>query len=135
MTIRAHRFVAAGALAVATVAAPIAVALSSGNAAETVAGPPCLAWFGNQEDGVCLSYSNGQGVNVGTPGPRPLRAGERHRQRPRWRRRHHHRTAPAGPDLDRADRLTPVGPGLRRRGMQHGRLGIDGSQIHQRRIG
>jgi hypothetical protein len=67
MTIRAHRFVAAGALAVATVAAPIAVALSSGNAAETVAGPPCLAWYGNQEDGVCLSYSNGQGVNVGTP--------------------------------------------------------------------
>lgn len=67
MTIRAHRFVAAGALAVATVAAPIAVALSSGNAAQTVAGPPCLAWFGNQEDGVCLSYSNGNGVNVGTP--------------------------------------------------------------------
>jgi hypothetical protein len=68
MTIRAHRFVAAGALAVAAVAAPIAIALSSGNAAEAVAGPPCLAWFGNQEDGVCLSYSNGNGVNVGSPG-------------------------------------------------------------------
>jgi hypothetical protein len=68
MTIRAHRLVAAGALAVAAVAAPIAIALSSGNAAEAVAGPPCLAWFGNQEDGVCLSYSNGNGVNVGSPG-------------------------------------------------------------------
>jgi hypothetical protein len=28
---------------------------------------PCLAWFGNAEDGVCLSYSNGNGVSVGTP--------------------------------------------------------------------
>ncbi len=39
MTIRAHRFVAAGALAVAAVAAPIAIALSSGTASEPVAGP------------------------------------------------------------------------------------------------
>jgi hypothetical protein len=67
MSIRAHRFVAAGALAVAAVAAPVAIALSSGTAAEQVAGPPCLAWFGNQEDGVCLSYSNGQGFTGGTP--------------------------------------------------------------------
>jgi hypothetical protein len=67
MTIRAHRFVAAGALAVAAVAAPIAISLSSGNAAQSVAGPPCLAWYGNQADGVCLSYSNGNGINVGTP--------------------------------------------------------------------
>jgi hypothetical protein len=67
MTIRAHRVVAAGALAVAAVAAPIAISLSSGNAAQSVAGPACLAWYGNKEDGVCLSYSNGNGVNVGTP--------------------------------------------------------------------
>jgi hypothetical protein len=67
MTIRAHRFAAAGAFAVAAVAAPIAIALTSSTAAESVAGPPCLAWYGNQEDGVCLSYSNGNGVNVGTP--------------------------------------------------------------------
>jgi hypothetical protein len=67
MTIRAHRVVAAGALAVAAVAAPIAISLSSGNAAQSVAGPACLAWYGNREDGVCLSYSNGNGVNVGTP--------------------------------------------------------------------
>jgi hypothetical protein len=67
MTNRAHRFVAAGALAVAAVAAPIAISLSSGNAAQSVAAPPCLAWYGNQEDGICLSYSNGNGINVGTP--------------------------------------------------------------------
>ena len=67
MTIRAHRVVAAGALAVAAVAAPIAISLSIGNAAQSVAGPPCLAWYGNKEDGVCLGYSNGNGVNVGTP--------------------------------------------------------------------
>jgi hypothetical protein len=67
MTIRAHRYVAAGALAVAAVAAPIAISLTVGSATESVAGPPCLAWYGNREDGVCLSYSNGNGVNVGTP--------------------------------------------------------------------
>jgi hypothetical protein len=68
MSIRAHRFVAAGALGVAAVAAPIAIALVGNTATESVAGPACLAWYGNQEDGVCLSYSNGNGVNVGSPG-------------------------------------------------------------------
>jgi hypothetical protein len=67
MTIRARRFAAAGALAVSAVAAPIAIALSVGSATESVAGPACLAWYGNREDGVCLSYSNGNGMNVGTP--------------------------------------------------------------------
>lgn len=66
MTIRVHRFVAAGALAVAAVAAPVAIAFSN-DAGQSVAGPQCLSWYGNQEDGVCLSYSNGNGVNVGTP--------------------------------------------------------------------
>ena len=66
MTIRAHRLVAAGALAVAAVAAPIAIALTSVNAAQTDAAP-CLSWYGNREDNICLSYSNGNGINVGTP--------------------------------------------------------------------
>jgi hypothetical protein len=52
---------------VAAVAAPIAISLSIGNAAQSVAGPACLAWYGNKEDGVCLSYSNGNGVNLGSP--------------------------------------------------------------------
>lgn len=63
---RARRFVAAGAFAVAAVAAPIA-ASALGTASDATAGPACLAWFGNLEDGKCLSYSNGNGVNVGTP--------------------------------------------------------------------
>jgi hypothetical protein len=67
MTIRAHRLIAAGALTVAAVAAPIAVALSSG-AGQAIAKPPCLAHFGNIEDGVCLGVSNGNGINVGSPG-------------------------------------------------------------------
>ncbi len=28
----------------------------------------CLAWFGNQGDGKCLGYSNGQPISAGTPG-------------------------------------------------------------------
>lgn len=66
MTIRAHRIAAAGALAVAAVAAPLAIVLSAGPG-QAVAGPACLAWYGNQTDGVCLSYSNGNGVNLGSP--------------------------------------------------------------------
>ena len=65
MNIRAHRLVSAGAVAVA---APLAIAMTTGTGAgEAVAGPACLAWYGNQEDGVCLSYANGNGINVGTP--------------------------------------------------------------------
>lgn len=66
MTDRAHRLVAAGAMAVAAVAAPLAIAFTSGST-QAVAAPACLSWYGNQEDGICLSYSNGNGINVGTP--------------------------------------------------------------------
>ncbi|MET0475534.1 MAG: hypothetical protein ABW001_12960 [Mycobacterium sp.] len=66
MTIRAHRLVAAGALAIAAVAAPLTIALSTG-AGQAVAGPACLAWYGSQADGVCLSYSNGNPTSIGTP--------------------------------------------------------------------
>jgi hypothetical protein len=67
-TNRTRRLIAAGAFAVAAVAAPFAAAaLGSTGATDDVAGPACLAWFGNKEDGKCLSYSNGNGVNVGTP--------------------------------------------------------------------
>ena len=67
MTIRAHRLVAAGSLAVAALAAPIAIALTSADTAGTVAGPRCLSHVGNIEDGVCAGYSSGNGINVGTP--------------------------------------------------------------------
>lgn len=60
--------VLAGAFAAAAVAVPFYASLTSPDAAPQVtAGPACLAWFGNIEDGNCLSYSNGTGVTVGSP--------------------------------------------------------------------
>jgi hypothetical protein len=52
----------------AAVAAPIYAATMASDAnPQVTARPACLAWFGNKEDGKCLSYSNGNGVNVGSP--------------------------------------------------------------------
>jgi len=67
---RARKLVAAGAFAVAAVAAPFAAsALTTTDSSDAVALPPgCLAWYGNQETGKCLGYSQGNGVNLGTPG-------------------------------------------------------------------
>lgn len=67
---RARKLIAAGAFAVAAVAAPFAaLALATTDQPDAVALPPgCLAWFGNQEDGKCLGYSQGNGINAGTPG-------------------------------------------------------------------
>lgn len=64
-----RRSVAVGAFVLAAGAAAIAPALISTQApnAEVTAAPACLAWFGNKEDGKCLSYSNGTPANVGTP--------------------------------------------------------------------
>ena len=58
----------AGAFVAAAVAVPLYAAAASTGSAQVTAAPPCLAWFGNKEDGKCLSYSNGNGVNVGAPG-------------------------------------------------------------------
>ncbi|MCV7130525.1 MULTISPECIES: DUF7155 family protein [Mycolicibacterium] len=58
----------AGAIAAAAVAVPLYTSLTTVDAAPEVnAGPQCLAWFGNKEDGNCLSYSNGTGATIGTP--------------------------------------------------------------------
>jgi hypothetical protein len=57
----------AGAFVAAAVAVPLYAAAASTDDAQVTAAPPCLAWFGNKEDGKCLSYSNGNGVNVSTP--------------------------------------------------------------------
>ena len=66
MSIRAHRLVAAGALTIAAVAAPIAIALTSAPISQ--AGPACLATGSfNGQEMPCLGYSNGNGINVGTP--------------------------------------------------------------------
>ncbi|MDQ1730515.1 MAG: hypothetical protein QOD39_5140 [Mycobacterium sp.] len=57
----------AGAFVAAAVTVPLYAAAVSTDGTEVTAAPACLAWFGNQSDGKCLSYSNGQPVNVGTP--------------------------------------------------------------------
>jgi subtilase family serine protease len=67
MTIRTRQLVA-GAFAAAAVATPLYAALTTDPTPELNAQPQCLAWFGNIEDGKCLSYSNGNGINVGAPG-------------------------------------------------------------------
>jgi hypothetical protein len=56
----------AGAFVAAAVAVPLYAAVSTDNT-QVSATPACLAWFGNKDDGKCLSYSNGQPVYVGTP--------------------------------------------------------------------
>ena len=56
----------AGVFAAAAVAAPLYAALTV-EAPQVSAQPACLAWFGNKDDGKCLSYSTGQPVYVGTP--------------------------------------------------------------------
>jgi hypothetical protein len=56
---RTRRFVAVGAFVVAAAAAPAFIAtMTPQSAGEVSAAPACLAWFGNKEDGKCLSYSN-----------------------------------------------------------------------------
>jgi hypothetical protein len=57
----------AGIFVASAVAVPLYAAAVSTDSAQVTAGPACLAWYGNKEDGKCLSYSNGQPVFVGTP--------------------------------------------------------------------
>jgi hypothetical protein len=66
--IKTRQLIAVGAFAAAA-AAGTAFAATTTDAPRDIQAYPgeCLAWFGNQEDGKCLSYSNGQPVNIGTP--------------------------------------------------------------------
>jgi hypothetical protein len=57
----------AGAFVAAAVAVPLYATAVSTDGARVTATPACLAWFGNKDDGKCLSYSNGQPINAGTP--------------------------------------------------------------------
>lgn len=61
--------IAVSACAVAAAAGPVfAAATISTSAPQSYQANPgqCLAWFGNQQDGKCLSYSNGSD-SIGTP--------------------------------------------------------------------
>jgi hypothetical protein len=57
----------AGVFVAAAVAVPLYATAASTDSAQVTASPPCLAWFGNKDDGKCLSYSNGQPIGGGTP--------------------------------------------------------------------
>ena len=62
--------IAISAFAVAAAAGPVIAATTiSASAPQDYQADPgeCLAWFGNQEDGKCLGYSNGQPISGGTP--------------------------------------------------------------------
>jgi hypothetical protein len=61
------RGLVAGAFVVAAIGAPFAIStMTVTEAPAQQAGPACLSWVGNKEDGNCLSYSNGS-TTVGTP--------------------------------------------------------------------
>jgi hypothetical protein len=57
----------AGAFVAAAVAVPLYAAAVFTDSTQVTAAPACLAWFGNKDDGQCLSYSNGQPINASTP--------------------------------------------------------------------
>jgi hypothetical protein len=63
-----RRVIALSAFAAAVAAPVIAATTISAAEPQTYGAYPgeCLAWFGNQEDGKCLSYSNGS-TSGGTP--------------------------------------------------------------------
>lgn len=64
---RVRRFAAVGALAVAAAAVPAMVVLADSGTSTSTATGRCLAWVGSMNDGQCISYSNGNGINVGSP--------------------------------------------------------------------
>jgi hypothetical protein len=68
---KTRQVIVLSAFAVAAATGPVIAATTLATSApQTVQAAPggeCLAWFGNQEDGHCLGYSNGNGTNIGTP--------------------------------------------------------------------
>jgi hypothetical protein len=66
-TLRLRRLAVAAAFAATALSAPVLATLGTSGGAVTSATGPCLAWFGSRDDGICMGYSNGNGINVGTP--------------------------------------------------------------------
>jgi hypothetical protein len=63
--LRGRRVAAAGAFVVAALAVP-GLATPADRAVVAATGD-CLAWFGSRDDGICIGYSSGNGINAGTP--------------------------------------------------------------------
>jgi len=66
-TFRLRRLGVAAAFAAAALSAPVLATLATSGEAVTSATGQCLAWFGSRDDGICMGYSTGNGINVGTP--------------------------------------------------------------------
>jgi hypothetical protein len=65
---KTRRLMAVGAFVVAAAAGPAFALMTTDAPGDLQAYPgECIAWFGNEEDGKCLGYSNGQPINAGTP--------------------------------------------------------------------
>jgi hypothetical protein len=64
---RERRVVVAGALAAAALCVPVMAILGASDASISATNGKCLAWFGSRDDGICMGYSTGNGINVGTP--------------------------------------------------------------------
>ena len=63
--LRGRRVAVAGAFVVAALAVPgLATPVDSAVVAAT---GDCLAWFGSRDDGICIGYSSGNGLNAGAP--------------------------------------------------------------------
>ena len=65
-TSRVRRLTVAAVLAAALSVPVLASLAASGESAHSATGE-CLAWFGSRGDGICMGYSTGYGVNIGTP--------------------------------------------------------------------
>jgi len=64
---RLRRIAVASALVAAAVSAPVLAVLGASGTPVNLATGQCLAWFGSRGDGICMGYSTGNGINVGTP--------------------------------------------------------------------
>jgi hypothetical protein len=62
-----RRVAAAGAFMVAALAVPGLATLTPADRAVVTATGDCLAWFGSRDDGICIGYSSGNGLNAGAP--------------------------------------------------------------------
>ena len=123
---KTRRVIAIGAFAVAAAAGPVIAATMTSTAApqDYQAAPgQCLAWFGNQEDGKCLGYSNGQPINGGTPWWH-LRTEQRYQHRPSAARHH-----------DQPGHRLALFRRRRRLRLEHRCFGVDRRQRDHLRIG
>ncbi len=66
-TSRVRRLAVAAALVGAALSVPVLATLAAAGESAHSATGECLAWFGSRGDGICMGYSTGNGVNIGTP--------------------------------------------------------------------